>query len=293
MQAQSCPLGCVWIDSPCFVRAKKIARLRDMIQIIGRCTLKPLHGVIFLSTILLTSGPAYACTMGPACTNRGIELQRDFTIHVLHAGMPLPGVNIKITGTSQDGVPQLFFDQTARNGGAHFARFPPGDYLISAEFLAVDARDECFHVNSHPTSRAKKTRDYEWGDFAPGFRHAAGRLVDLRVGSGGAFLEKLRHATRVPVIGATLELRDAVTGTIFKTTTSETGSFAFEDVPDGTYVLRVEAAEKSERYIDVEGILLAFGRTAKLNTVLLVHRDVGGGSCGGTNIEWANPANMD
>gem|GEM_PF-1698002 len=239
---------------------------------------------VLLSSIIPTT--TCACSL-VSCRDRGVEFQRNFTIAVVHAGKPLPGVSIQITGTTLEAVPQLFFVQTSSNGTAHFFDVPPGEYWISAELFGIGAGYECFHVNPHASRKAQKKRRYEWGDEAPAFRQATGRFLDSQPSKGGTPLQNLLHRAEVPVVDATMELRQPLTGALYKTLSDMSGRFAFEHIPNGTYVLHIEGGDWSEnRALSADGILVAFADTAKQQTLLIVHRDASGGSCGGTGIEF-------
>lgn len=243
-------------------------------------------GAVFLSSTVPAA--AFACSMA-GCLGGGVEFRRDFTITVVHAGRPLPGVSIRISGTSETGIPKLFVYLTGEDGAAHFVDFPPGDYWIDAGLFGISAAYECFHVKSRPSSKARRKERYEWGDDAPAFRKAAGSFVDLQPGSGGTALQNLLHPVRVPVADARMELREPFTGTMFTTRTDADGHFVFDHVPKGMYVLHIDGpVERTGSSLDVEGILVEFSNKARLDTIALEHRDAGGGSCGGTGIDLVN-----
>jgi len=226
-----------------------------------------------------------ACSL-VGCADRGVELRKNFTVRVTHRNKPLPGVSVQITGNSDVAGHQSFSELTSVDGTAHFANLPQGDYWIKADLLGIDAGYECFHINSLASRKAKKSRRYEWGDEAPGARQAAGRLVDSQPGKGRNPLENLLHRIDVPIAEARLELRQPVTGTVRTTVSDANGHFAFDRVPDGTYVLHIDAGTApGNRAYDVTDTLVRFSDTAKRTTLLLSRRELGGGSCGGTSLE--------
>ncbi len=134
--------------------------------------------------------------------------------------------------------------------------------------------------------KARKTRRYEWGDMAPAIRQTIGRLVDSQPGKGGNPLENLLHRVDVPIAGARLELRQPFMGTVYTTISDANGYFAFDQVPEGTYALHIEAGTASgDRTVDSTDLLIQLSITAKQGTLLLARREAGAGSCGGTSIE--------
>jgi hypothetical protein len=224
---------------------------------------------------------ARACSMA-GCLDRGIELRSDFTVTIKHDGKPLSGVTVQVRGTSKE-IPQLFSNQTGNNGTAHFTSLPPGDYWLYSDLLGISAGSECFHINSHPSRKSKRILHYDWGDEAPAFLYAAGTFIDSQPGKGGSPLQNRFHRIQVPVAEATVELRGPFTGEVYRTLSDTKGRFNFEGVPKGIYVLSISAGSSD---LNVEGILVRFADTAKTSRISLVHRDAGGGSCGGTGFEW-------
>jgi hypothetical protein len=56
--------------------------------------------------------------------------------------------------------------------------------------------------------------------------------------------------------------------------------FAFDGVPNGTYVLHIDAGKvKPDRDYEASNHLVSLGSTAKRNSLLLRRREAGGGSC--------------
>jgi len=237
--------------------------------------------------LTLLTNPVWtvACSLA-GCVDRGVELRRNFIVTVTHQDKSLPGVSVQITGNSDVAGHQSFSELTGVDGIAHFASVPPGDYWIKADLLGIEAGYECFHINSFASRKAKKSRRYEWGDMAPAIRQAAGRLVDSQPGKGGNPLENLLRRVDVPIADARLELRQPFIGTIYTTVSDANGHFAFDRVPEGTYVLHIEAGTASgERSFDSTDLLIQLSITAKQSTLLLARREAGGGSCGGTSLE--------
>jgi len=236
-------------------------------------------------TLLTIPASTVACSL-VGCADRGVELRKNFIVTVTHQDKPLPGVSVQITGNSEVPGHQSFSELTGVDGTAHFASLPPGDHWIEADLLGIEAAYECFHINSFASKKAKKNRRYEWGDMAPAIRQAVGRLVDSQPGNGGNPLENLLHRVDVPIAGARLELRQPFMGTAYATVSDANGHFAFDRVPEGTYVLHIEAgAAPGGRSFDSTDLLIQLNITAKQGALLLARREAGGGSCGGTSLE--------
>jgi hypothetical protein len=236
-------------------------------------------------TLCTIPASAVACS-DAACLDRGVELRRSFVVTVTHQDKALSGVSVQITGNSDAAGHQSFSEQTGLDGTAHFANLPPGDYWIKADLLGIGAGYECFHINSTASRKAKKSRRYEWGDDAVSVAQAAGRLVDSQPGKGGNALQNLLHRVNVPIAEAKMELHQPITGTTYTTASDAKGHFAFDHVPNGIYVLHIDAGTASgNRPFDATDLLVQFSDTAKRSTLLLSRREPGGGSCGGTSLE--------
>ena len=220
------------------------------------------------------------------CSDRGVELRRNFSVKVTHEDKPLAGVSVRITGNSEVAGHQSFSGLTSADGTTHFVNLPPGDYWIEADLLGIEAGYECFHINSSASRKAKKIRRYEWGDMALATRQAVGRLVDPQPGKGGNPLENLLHRVNVPIAEAKLELRQPVMGALYTAVSDADGHFIFDHIPDGTYVLHIEAgAAPGSRAFDSTDVLIRLSYTAKPGTLLLARKEASGGSCGGTSME--------
>lgn len=247
----------------------------------------------FALCLLLLAMPTSitACSVA-GCLNGGIELRRDFEIRVAHDGKPLRGVAVEVTRYSEGAGQQSFSELTNDSGVSHFINIPSGDYWVKAELLGVYAGYECFHIPSVPTAKAKKSRKYEWADEAPATREAAGRLVESQPGKGGTPLENLTRRVLVPITGAKLELRQPAVGTVYKTETDANGKFAFGRVPDGTYVLQIEASGGPENLpLEEADLAVRIQDAGKGSGLLVTQRRAGGGSCGGMSLEIEDHAN--
>ena len=215
------------------------------------------------------------------CANRGVELRADFTVEVTHADKPLPGVSVEIKG-GQESAKQLYSELTSADGRVRFKKLPPGEYWINVELLGIGAGYECFHINSSPSSKAKKRRRYEWGDLPVGVRQVAGRFVDSKPGSEGTPIQRIIHRVDLPLAGAQLELHQPFDGTVHRTVTDSTGYFLFDKIPAGIYVLHIVASPSVESASD---FLIRISDGAKPGTILLRKNDASAGERGGTSLQ--------
>ena len=233
----------------------------------------------------LVAIPAGACSLA-GCQDRGIEMHSDFAVKIRHADKPLPGTTVEITGPQGTSGAKKFTVTTDSDGIARITNLAPGDYWLNAEYLDIGAAYHCFHVNERPSRKAKRNLTYDWGDPAPGTRRIAGKLLDSQPGKGGTPIWNLLHRVDVPIVAAKLTLQNATTRAVYYTTSDANGSFAFDGIPNGTYVLHIDAGKvEPDRDYEASDHSVRLGSAAKRNSLLLRRREAGGGSCGGTSLE--------
>lgn len=236
---------------------------------------------VILAILAFAQYPLLACS-AVACINGGSELRRAFVVVVRHEGRPLAGATVKVTSSSGDIV--RFSGTTANDGSVRVAGLEPGDYWMDAELLGINAAYHCFHISKRSGWRAKGRMTYEWGDFATSTRKVIGALVDSQPGTGGTPLWNLIHRVRYPVVGSALKLHNPLSGVVLTAKSDETGSFAFENVPDGLYVLHIEGGRSNRDFEAVDKLIRVTSKAAD-NRLVLIKSDAGGGSCGGTSLE--------
>jgi len=233
----------------------------------------------------LVAVPTAACSL-VGCLDRGIEMRSDFTVKIHHADKPLPGTSVEITGPQGAGGARKFTVRTDKDGIARIANLAPGDYWLNAEYLGIGAAYHCFHVNARPSRKAKRNLAYDWGDLAPGTRRIAGKLMDSQPGKGGTPIWNVLHHVDVPIVAAKLTLQNATTRAVYYTTSDANGAFAFDGIPNGTYVLHIDAGKiEPDRDYEASDHLVSLGSSAKRNSLLLKRQEDGGGSCGGMSLE--------
>jgi hypothetical protein len=94
------------------------------------------------------------------------------------------------------------------------------------------------------------------------------------------------HRVDVPIVAAKLTLQNATTTAVYHTTSDANGAFAFDGIPNGTYVLHIDAGKvEPDRDYEASNHLVSLGSTAKRNSLLLKRQEASGGSCGGTSLE--------
>lgn len=213
-------------------------------------------------------------------------MRRDFAVKVSHADKPVAGATVEITGPQDTSDAKKFAVTTDKDGIARISHLLPGNYWLNAEYLGIGAAYHCFHVKEKSSRKAKRKLSYDWGDLAPATRRVAGKLVDSQPGKEGTPIQRLLHRIDVPIVGAKLKLQNATTGAVYNTSLNADGTFGFEGVPPGTYVLHVDAGRVGpDREYDASDLLIALAPSAKRDALLLRRQEPGGGSCGGTSLE--------
>jgi hypothetical protein len=241
--------------------------------------------LLIVCLLPLVAVPAGACSL-VGCQDRGIEMRNDFAVKIRHADKPVPGTTVEITGPQGPSAAKKFTVKTDKDGIARIANLPPGDYWLNAEYLNIGAAYQCFHVNERPSRGAKRNLAYDWGDLAPGTRRIAGKLLDSQPGKGGAPIWNLLHRVDVPIVAAKLTLQNVTTRAVYHTASDANGAFAFDGIPNGTYLLHIDAGKvEPDHDYDASDHLISLGPTAKRDSLLLKRQEGSGGSCGGTSLE--------
>jgi hypothetical protein len=245
--------------------------------------------VSIVCSALIPAIPAAACSM-VACLGRGDEMQRNFVVKVRHEGKPLAGVIVDVS--IQGGKDKQFSGVTGADGTVHVTTLPSGDYWLNAGYLGVTAAYQCFHVEDHPTRKAREHLIFSWGDYASATRQVVGKLIDSQPGEGGTPLWNMTHRVEVPIYGASMKLTAAVTGVAYTAISDDRGEFAFSTVPNGKYVLHVDGGTvRSGRNYDTADFVLDVTAKAQYDALLLMNREADGGSCGGISLDLRRSGN--
>ena len=234
--------------------------------------------------ILAPISSAFACSAA-SCIGDGIELTRSFDVGVKHDGKPLRGVNVYITPNAGDGGGAVVSGATSSNGSFRVRDLPPGKYWLDSELLGVSAGSQCFHVEARPSPSARAKIRYDWGDLAPATRTLEGRFVYGDPGQGGTRLWNFLHQVDVPVEAATLSLRSPFGGETYSAASDSYGHFLFALVPEGLYVLHIDAGRTSGgHYYESADLLIRLGRSARSDGILLKDTIADFGGCGGIEL---------
>ena len=217
-------------------------------------------------------------------------MRSKFSVHVTIEGQPLQGVTVRVTYMEEGKTGDAFLGKTGTQGIALVA-LPAGNYWLETELLGVSAGAECFHVAKNSSWKATRRVTYEWAEMVPATRHLSGRFVDSQPGHGESALLNMLHRVDVPVPGATIRLQDPLTGKVIDTVSNGDGSFKFDSVPEGIYVLHIDSGiAPGGRDFDSADLQIRLSREATRESLLLKHREAGAGSCGGTDLELENPS---
>lgn len=220
------------------------------------------------------------------CLGNGIELRQDFAVKVTHRDRPLSGVTVQITRNDGSSVVELFSRQTDAAGKVRLSKLPPGDYWLRVDLLGIPAGSECFHVSPVSSRKAKKEISFEWGDEAPAAREAAGKLIHTQAGQGDSPIWNITHPVHAPLGETRLSLRTPQSDASYTTTSDKDGQFTFGEIPDGLYVLRIEAsATASGKGIEPVNLLFRLSHSASQRNLFVDESDAFGGRCGGWSIE--------
>jgi Domain of unknown function (DUF4198)/Carboxypeptidase regulatory-like domain len=202
---------------------------------------------LVIVVLLLAPRLSIACESTSFCTAR-TELNRTFTVRVTADDKPVSGVLVEVeTNYSKPGKENKirFTGTTGADGSVRIPKLRAGRYTLSAEYLGLSIDyDECLDVLSHPTDKAEKEIHYTWGDEAAAVTgQVRGKLMNGERDPKLPIVERITHLKAVPIAGASLSLRSPSTKVPYTTTTGDDGSFVFSGVPDGTYVLHLDAGK--------------------------------------------------
>ncbi len=239
--------------------------------------------------ILILSLPSLsrACSLVSCSPKNSDEMRSDFVVKITLQGRPLVNVNTWVTRFPGE-ENKLFSGMTGNDGTIRVHDLQPGEYWLVSELLGISAGGICFHVNSHPSRKAKQVVAYGWGEDAPSTRQIAGKLIDPAPGEGAVFLQNIIHHVIAPIRDAKLKLHDPLTGAVYTTVSNGDGNFSFGEIANGTYVLHIEGgATPMGHELQPTDLLIRVVDTANRDTLLLERS--GGSTCGGPYITLESP----
>ncbi len=229
--------------------------------------------------LLLLPVAGFACS-GVSCANGGPAFSSSFTVKLKYERKPLRGGTVKILSNGD----LRFSGATDADGTLRVSKLAPGEYWMEVEFLGINAADHCFHVAREVSLFAKRRASYEWGGFGTRTRRLAGTLVDSQPGTGESSLWNQVHRVKRPIRGSTVIIQNPWTGVVLKTKSDSDGNFAFDPLPDGQYVLRVEGGASNRDFAFVD-MLVHVSSKAQGDRLILTKSDAGAGTCGGTSVQ--------
>jgi len=239
-------------------------------------------GIMWLILAPITS--SLACSAA-SCLDDGIELTRSFDVGVKHDGKALPGVSVYITPDGVDGGAAVVSGTTMSNGSFRVKNLSPGKYWLNSELLGVSAGSECFHIGVQPSPSARTKIRYDWGDLAPATEAVEGRFVYGEPGVGGTRFWNFLHQVDVPVEAAALSLRSPFGSETYSAASDSNGHFSFALVPEGLYVLHIDAGRTSggHHYASAD-LLIRLGKSARSAEIVLKDTIGEFGGCGGIEV---------
>jgi hypothetical protein len=249
-----------------------------------------------MSLILAPITSAIACSTA-SCLGDGIEFTRSFDVAVKHDGKALPGVSVYITPDGVDGGAAVVSGTTSSNGSFRVKKLPPGKYWLNSQLLGVSAGSQCFHIGVQPSPSARTKLRYNWGVLAPATRAVEGTFVYGEPGLGGTGFWSFVRQVDVPVEGAVLSLRSPFDSETYSAASDSNGHFSFALVPEGLYVLHIDAGRTSGgHHYESADLPIRLGKSARSSGIVLKDTIGEFGGCGGieltpeTNPRFKNPS---
>jgi hypothetical protein len=219
-----------------------------------------------------------------SCSVRSYQEQPvgpDFEVVVTHGKKPIPGVEVVITPSP--GASVFLSVNTDERGVAEIRDLPAGKYWLAASYRDIEAGRELIEVS--PKARKPKKRfDFEWADYSHEMRSVKGKLTGLVKGDTGNPLQDLIHPVEVVDPGIPITLRNAFSDEEFHTASDSSGTFLFDPLPQGTYILTIGGGAKSFGGQIAEPTTMVIDLTASAKRDFLPLRLQDGG-CGGAEYE--------
>src|SRR6266436_2556081 len=244
------------------------------------------QSLAFLTLVFALLATSSAACSVSACMPSQSELRPNLVVKISHDNRPLARGTVKLVSNDGTRIVELLSKETDDGGSVHISELPPGDYWLSADLLGISAGTRCFHVAPTSSRKASGQISFDWGDAAPAAREAAGKLVHLQAGHRDNPIWNITNRVQVPISNARLSLRAPQSDAFYSTTSDNDGHFTFGEIPDGLYVLRVEAgAAAGGRSIEPVNLLFRLSHSAAQRNLSVDEADAIGGSCGGWSIE--------
>jgi hypothetical protein len=219
------------------------------------------------------------------CSARSYELvpvRSDFVVVVTHLSKSIRGADVVVTPIP--GASAFLTASTDGRGVAEIHGLPAGKYWLAASYRGIDAGRELIEVAPKRARNPKKQFDFHWADYSHETRAVSGSLTGLVKGNTGHPLQDIIHPIEVVHAGIPITLRNAFSAEEYQTTSDSSGTFLFDPLPSGTYILTIGGGTKSfgGQIADPTTFVIDLTESAKRDLLLLRLQD---GGCGGAEYE--------
>ena len=233
----------------------------------------------FLACLLLIAARAAV-----GCSLRSYQEQPatpDFVVVVTHGSKPIPGVEVIVTHSP--GASVFLSVSTDERGVAEIHGLPAGKYWLAASYRDIEAGRELIEVTSK-AKKPKKQFNFRWADYSYEMRAVGGKLAGLAKGNSGHPLQDLIHPVEVSHPGIPITLRNAFSDEEYRTTSDSSGTFLFDPLSTGTYILTIGGGAKSfgGQIADPTTFVIDVTESAKRDLLPLRLQD---GGCGEVEYE--------
>jgi hypothetical protein len=179
------------------------------------------------------------------CSARSYQEQPvrpDFVVVVTHGNKAIPGVDVVLTPIP--GASVFLSVSTDERGVAEIHDLPAGKYWLAASYRDIEAGRELIEVSPN-AKKPRKQFDFRWAEYSYEMRTVSGKLTGLVKGNTGHALQDLIHPIEVSHPGIPITLRNASSDNEYQTSSDSSGTFLFDPVPQGTYILTIGGGMKS------------------------------------------------
>jgi hypothetical protein len=205
----------------------------------------------------------------------------DFVVVVTHGNKPIPGVEVVVTPSP--GPSAFLTASTDERGASEIHSLPAGKYWLVASYRGIEAGRELIEV-SPKTKKPRKQFNFRWADYSYEMRAVGGKLTGLVKGNTGHPLQDLIHPVEVSHPGIPITLRNAFSDEEYQTISDSSGTFLFDPLPIGTYILTIGGGAKSfgGQIADPTTFVIDLTESAKRDSLPLRLQD---GGCGGAEYD--------
>lgn len=190
---------------------------------------------------------AFPCSLLPIKPH---PVRGDFSVVIKHREKPIAGIHVKVYSIDATGEPATVSEpvlaaDSDEQGTVLIRGLYPGRYKLTAERGGIEAGDEWLEVAGTTDTKTEKVLELEWAGDPYETRTVAGTLKGLVPGNTGNQLQDTLHPKEVSFSGVHLTLRNVFTEVEYRTVSDSEGKFAFDQISDGIYVLKIKGGMKS------------------------------------------------